>query len=244
MEKHSDHSPATPSTDRYMQFVAPTAKLLNMFYDIDAHGFENIDSQPAMYVANHLRFADSLLFAAAYAQHFGKPLRLGAKSEYFDGKGINNKGLFGRSVKKFVEVTGQIPVSRESNPRALVELSRAVKQTFDAGESVLLHAEGSRSPDQKLYKFKHGAAALAIKNSVPLVPVSVQYRDNRGLRRTDATITFGQQLIPPRYGLEFHHYPMQSDRISAITDELEQSVATLSGQERSDTFIDPYNKAP
>lgn len=227
------------------------------YADVVEEGLDNIIEGPAMYVANHLAFDDSLAIAAVYANHTGKPLRLGAKSEYFEGLGINNKGRFGRTIKKFVVNTQQIPVYRESNRRGAVDLAKDIKHRFTIGESVLLHAEGTRSPDGRLNKFKYGAASFAIKNSVPLVPVSISYEKRPLLRRDFAVVQFGDALTPQDYGMEFHHYPLlpnalvdavaprvmnQSQRVAIVTDILEARVAAMSGQERSGVFIDPYDK--
>ena len=40
-----------------------------------------------------------------------------------------------------------------------------------AGQSFLIYPEGTRSPDGRLGEFKKGAAIMAIKAGVPIVPV-------------------------------------------------------------------------
>jgi len=226
-------------------------------YRVRVEGIENIPDGPAMLVANHLIFDDSLAIAAIYANAKDKPLRLGAKAEYFEGGGINDRHWFGKPIQKFVTDTRQLPIYRESNRRGNVDLAKEIKSRFDEGEAMLFHAEGTRSPDGRLNKFKLGAAAFAIKNSVPLVPVSIMYPDHHPLRRPIAEVKFGEPLLPEQYGLHFHHYPFipdgivdavaprmmrQSDRVAAVTDVLESRVAELSGQEQSGVFIDPYTK--
>jgi len=41
-----------------------------------------------------------------------------------------------------------------------------------AGQSFLIYPEGTRSPDGRLQTFKKGAAVMAIKAKVPIVPVA------------------------------------------------------------------------
>lgn len=245
-------------TDKYMDMVPYISRYLKLRYAaIRTSGLEDIPEGPAIFVANHLRFDDSLIMAATYAQYMERPLRLGAKSEYFEGGGINDKGRLGGLVQKIVDTTQQIPVYREDNRKGAVTLAKAIKYRLDIGESVLLHAEGTRSGDGRLNKFRAGAAAFAIKYSVPLVPVAVTYDDRHFYQRTIADLQFGEPLTPQDYGMEFRHYQLipdglvdaivprimkQSERIAAVTDIAERRVAAMSGQERSGLLIDPYAK--
>jgi len=256
MERKVSREDQLARNDRYMQAVPFISAYLKLKYPhIHTTGRENIPEGPAMFVANHLRVDDSLVIAAAYAHYMKSPLRLGAKSEYFEGLGINNKGLFGKSMKRFVESTQQIPVYRSDNMRGAVSLAKDIKYRFGMGESILLHAEGTRSTDGRLNKFQHGAAGFAIKYSVPLVPTSITY-PKKGLF-TVPTLEFGEPLNPQDYGMEFPHFQLlpdsivgavaprimkQSERIAAVSDIAEQRVAEMSGQERSGILLDPYNK--
>lgn len=257
MERHARALDSFTEKDTYMNMVPWVNAYLKLRHKLVAEGTENIPDGAAMFVANHLAFDDSLAIAAVYANLKQKPLRLGAKSEYFEGKGIDNKGLMGKPIKKFVVDTQQIPVYRESNSRGTVDFSKEVKKRFQKDEALLLHAEGTRSPDGKLHKFKYGAASLAIKNSVPIVPVSITYPKRHFPLRDIALVQFGEPLLPADYGMEFTHYPLipdalvdaaaprlmnQRERVAAVTDILEARVAEMSGQERSPEYANPYNK--
>lgn len=256
MERKSLVNEELAAADKYMQAVPIITTYLKLKYPhIRTLGKEHIPEGPAMFVANHLRVDDSLIIAAAYAHYMKRPLRLGAKSEYFEGLGINNKGLLGKPIKRFVDATQQIPVYRADSARGAVTLGKALKYRFDIGESVLLHGEGTRSPDGRLNKFQIGAAAFAIKYGVPLVPTSITY-PRRGII-TVPTLEFGEPLTPQDYGMEFHHYQLlpdglvdavaprvmkQSERAAMVSAIAEQRVAAMSGQEQSGLLIDPYDK--
>jgi 1-acyl-sn-glycerol-3-phosphate acyltransferase len=68
---------------------------------------------------------------------------------------------------------GHIPVPRE-DPRAAVKaLARAAETIRERGISVLIFPEGGRSMDGVLQPFKEGAAHIAIKAGVPMVPVTL-----------------------------------------------------------------------
>ncbi|HEY8992259.1 MAG TPA: hypothetical protein VIM37_00230 [Candidatus Microsaccharimonas sp.] len=132
-----------------------------------------------------------------------------------------------------------------------------MKRLFTSGESLLFHGEGTRSIDGRLNRLKPGAAAFAIKNSVPIEPTSITYEKMPFSLRTIALVQFGKPLMPIDYGMEFHHYPLipdslvdaviprimsQKERVSKVTDILEEDIAEMSGQERSGYFLDPYTK--
>lgn len=256
MERKNLVNEELAATDRYMKVLPYISAYLKLKYPhIRTLGIENIPTGPAMFVANHLRVDDSLIIAATYAHYMKSPLRLGAKSEYFDGLGINNKGLLGKTMKRFVESTQQLPVYRADNVRGAVSLAKDIKYRFGIGESVLFHAEGTRSEDGRLNKFQVGAAAFAIKYGVPLVPTSITY-PRKGLI-TVPTLEFGEPLKLPDYGMEFTHYQLipdeivdaviprvmkQSERIAIVSDIAEQRVADMSGQEPSGIPLDPYEK--
>jgi 1-acyl-sn-glycerol-3-phosphate acyltransferase len=254
MERKTQIDEELAASDKYMKAVGYVNTYLKLKYpNIHTTGLKNIPDGPAMFVANHLRFDDSLIIAAAYAHYMKRALRLGAKSEYFEGGGINDKGLFGKQIQNFVESTQQIPVYRSDNYRGAVILGKAIKYRFGIGESILLHAEGTRSKDGRLNKFQVGAAAFAIKYGVPLVPTSITY-PRHGLL-TVPELEFGEPLVFPDYGMEFHHYQLlpdgivdavaprimkQSERTAIVSAIAEQRVADMSGQEPSGILIDPY----
>src|SRR5271156_6464989 len=63
-----------------------------------------------------------------------------------------------------------IPVNRRDRDSAIASVEKAA-EAMRAGQSFLIYPEGTRSPDGRLQEFKKGAAVLAIKAGVPIVPV-------------------------------------------------------------------------
>jgi 1-acyl-sn-glycerol-3-phosphate acyltransferase len=258
MEKISSSQNSKKSRDWYMSMLTPMSLYLASRYDIRIRGLENIPDEPTIFVANHLRVDDSPLSAAILTLHKNKPARLGAKSEYAEGLGIDNNGKFGRSLKLFVDKTHQLPVYREDNIRGAASLSRDIKQTLERKESLILHGEGTRSEDGRMNNFKRGAAAYAIKYGVPLGTISFMYEGPHSwFLREIVEVRFGEALHPPLYGMEMPHIPLIPDRfieaigprvmklsekIDRVTAVSEGRVAEMSGQERSGVFLDPYNK--
>jgi 1-acyl-sn-glycerol-3-phosphate acyltransferase len=95
---------------------------------------------------------------------------------------------------------GHIPVPRE-DPRAAVKTLTLAAQTIrDRSISMLIFPEGGRTHDGALQPFKEGAAYIAIKAGVPIVPVALigtravlPYGSGR-LRPGDVTMRIGDPI--------------------------------------------------
>jgi 1-acyl-sn-glycerol-3-phosphate acyltransferase len=80
-------------------------------------------------------------------------------------------------------------------------LDRAAER-IRAGSSVLLFAEGTRSPDGNLQQFKRGPFNLAAKAGVPVVPVAINGsyrvlpRHSYRIRSGTITIVLGDPILP------------------------------------------------
>ena len=64
-------------------------------------------------------------------------------------------------------------VDRGNRKTAIASLDKAAQQIRD-GISIIVFAEGTRSPDLTVKPFKKGPFALAMKAGVPLVPVAIE----------------------------------------------------------------------
>ena len=67
---------------------------------------------------------------------------------------------------------GHLPLDRENPRNAIVDLERAAA-ALQSGDSIVIFAEGSRSPDGTLQPFLSGGFRLAIENHVPVLPVAI-----------------------------------------------------------------------
>ncbi len=225
-------------SDAYKVFYPLIRAGLDTRYHRMVDGTENIPDQPAVYAANHVQFADSPLIAASYTEATGKPLRFAAKQEYFDGKGIDDRGKFGRPVKWFMEHTHMIPVDRENtNPRAFQVFQETVTDRIRQGNSVALHPEGTRSEDGRLHKFKSGAARIALALSVPIVPVGLVYARYDNQRKAHVEIHFGKPIMPEEFhGLPYALIPGQGKKAEHLIQVVEDRVADLTGLEQDGVF--------
>jgi 1-acyl-sn-glycerol-3-phosphate acyltransferase len=204
--------------------------ILHLLWRPRADGVENVPrTGPAILVCNHLSFAD----------HFFGPLPLPrkvtflAKAEYFTGKGL--KGLISRA---FFTGMGQVPIDRTGGRASEAALSTGLR-VLSEGKLLGIYPEGTRSPDNRLYRGKTGVARLALESGAPVIPMA--------MTNTFELMPAGRTL--PRLGLhpgvrfgkplDFARYKgMAHDRVvlRAVTDEIMYAIMELSGQE----YVDRY----
>lgn len=122
-------------------------------------GAEILHKQPvAVYAANHTSYMDTPVIFAALPFQF----RILAKKELWSTPFIG--WYLGRS--------GQIPIDT-ANPRATLSSLGVGVKALRAGMPLFVFPEGSRTPDGELQTFLSGAAYLAIRAQVPLVPIAL-----------------------------------------------------------------------
>lgn len=66
-----------------------------------------------------------------------------------------------------------VPINR-SNPMAARAAINEALTRLERGVSFLVYPEGTRSPDGRLQRFKHGVFVLALRAGVPIVPITLQ----------------------------------------------------------------------
>ncbi len=206
-------------------------------FDRSVEGIENIPDTPAIYAPNHIQFADSLIVAASYTEATGIPMRFAAKQEYFDGKGLDDKGKFGRSLKWIMEHGRMIPVDREAvSPRAFQALQLEVGNRLDNGDAVALHPEGTRSEDGRLHKFKSGASRIALAQMVPIVPVGIVYTNYSNGNKTHVDVEFGRPVMPSEYTRAPYTLLPGRQKAEHLIQVVEDRVADITGMPQSGTF--------
>jgi len=171
-----------------------------IFLKLRAKGVENIPANPPYVISpNHVTYVDGM-WVASYLprKHFDVMCCMAAK-ELED-----SRGWLGRLIMK---VGRGIAADRFGNPvRALI----LAKKQLDKGEILLLHPEGTRSPDGKVGELKDGACYLAIKANCPLLPVYIyggyevfnrhmkfpKTFDWKNFKKKRVTLYFGKPFIP------------------------------------------------
>ena len=112
----------------------------------------------AVYAANHTSYMDTPVVFSALPFQF----RILAKKELWSMPFIG----------WYLNRSGQIPIDTENPRAALSSLSAGVK-ALRSGMPLFVFPEGSRTPDGDLQAFLSGAAFLAIRAQVPVIPVAL-----------------------------------------------------------------------
>jgi 1-acyl-sn-glycerol-3-phosphate acyltransferase len=122
-------------------------------------GVENLREHPvAVYASNHTSYMDTPVVFAALPFQF----RILAKKELWPIAFIG----------WYLDRSGQIPIDTANPSRTLSSLGVGVK-ALRAGMPLFVFPEGSRTPNGELQPFLSGAAYLAIRAQVPLVPIAL-----------------------------------------------------------------------
>lgn len=112
----------------------------------------------AVYASNHLSYYDTPVLFAKLPFQF----RILAKQSLW-------KIPF---VGWYLNRSGQVPVDANSGRSAIAGLLRGVK-TLQQGLPLMIFPEGGRAAQGRLTPFQSGAAFMAIKAQVPLVPLAL-----------------------------------------------------------------------
>ncbi len=121
-------------------------------------GAEKLRAAPAVYACNHLSYMDTPTLFGQLPFQF----RIFAKA------GLWKLPFIGW----YLDRSGQVPIDDKSPRSAIAGLLRGVK-TLHSGLPVLIFPEGRRTPDGTIKTMASGAAFLAIRAQVPLVPLAL-----------------------------------------------------------------------
>ncbi len=150
----SKHKPG-----RLQHAIAQTWARLSVFISgarVQVSGLENIPTETAVYACNHTSYMDTPVVFSSLPFQF----RILAKKELW---GIPFIGWY-------LNRSGQIPIDT-ANPRTtLSSFSKGVHALRD-GLNIFVFPEGGRTPDRQLKPLLNGAAFLALRAQVPIVPV-------------------------------------------------------------------------
>jgi 1-acyl-sn-glycerol-3-phosphate acyltransferase len=184
-------------------------------------GAENLRKYPvAVYAANHTSYMDTPVIFATLPFQF----RILAKAELW-------KLPF---IGWYLNRSGQLPIDTD-NPRATLSSLGAAVKALRAGMPLFVFPEGSRTPDGELQAFLSGAAFLAIRAQVPLVPIALNgvYDllpiHTRHFFPGTLTLTVGEPI--PTTGLS----PRQTEELTA---RLRATIQALCQQQDSPVPVD------
>ncbi|MBW2461741.1 MAG: 1-acyl-sn-glycerol-3-phosphate acyltransferase [Deltaproteobacteria bacterium] len=135
------------------------ADLLFAVYRLRTGGLENIPTEGgAVVIHNHVSVVDWLFMFVAcprvprFVMHYRD----------YDRPGL--RWLF--------DAFGVIPIApKKEDPELLARADRTIDEALAAGDLVVLCPEGTMTPDGELSPFREGAARIARRCNVPVVPV-------------------------------------------------------------------------
>lgn len=182
--------PAASATYRFAAGIAFGAMELQR-WRFDVTGADHLPTTGgAVVAANHTSFWDFFVVGRHGYYAHGRPIRIMAKSSLFE------MPVFGAIMRR----AEHIPVHRGEGADALASAVHALEQ----GELVLVLPEQTISPSFELLPFKTGAARMAQRAGVPLVPAAswgshrfhTVRRRPRPRWRLPVSVGYGEPLHP------------------------------------------------
>lgn len=157
----------------------------------DVGGLDRLEAlpSPAIFAANHSSHIDTPLVLTSLPERFRHRTAVAAGADYFFDKRWKG-GLWALTINA-------IPIERTKVSPQSTKL--AVKLIRD-GWSLVIFPEGGRSPDGWGQSHRAGAAYLAVRTGVPVVPVHLRgtrrilKKGGKGVRPAQTEVTFGRPL--------------------------------------------------
>ena len=181
--------------------------------------YKDVLSNGAVTIANHVHYWDYICVMKAL-HNFKWPYLLSW-----------DKNINGDSGP-LVRFVGGIPIP-ENDDEATIAFNKALKKLFEEHHFLHIYPEGSMwEYYAPIRPFKKGAASLAIKNNVPILPMGFSYRKPNWIRRKIFkqmalfTLSIGAPIMPnPDLN--------QSAQIDDMTIRAHEAVCTLAGFDNS-----------
>ncbi len=189
--------------------------LSRLLYNTKLFGTENVKSgERYIFCPNHECHFDGMWVMGNLPDEFRNNFCSVAADYLFKDK----------SFRKGVVLMGGIPVHRSGN--TTTAMKRACECITNEGYNLLIHPEGTRTRDGKLGKFKSGAADLAIKSGLKIIPVCINGARDIFPPDIEKPRIFDKEHFR-RYPLEIHYgKPIDPNgkSVEQITGEIEKQI--------------------
>ncbi len=182
--------------------------LFNTYFRGRIYGVEKVPkSGAAIAVSNHASYFDPPILSTS----MGRPVAFMAKEELFKVP----------ILKSGIRLYGAYPVNRDGSDRAAI---RSAIKAIEAGWITGLFLEGTRTKDGRIHHPKLGAALIAAKTQVPLIPVSLWgtekiFAGSSFPRPVPLTIRIGDVIAPPQ--------STKKEELSAITEKCASIINSM-----------------
>lgn len=164
--------------------------VLHTYFRAKIYGAENVPQKGSLLVvSNHASDFDPPILSNCVC----RPVAFMAKEELFRIP----------VLKQAIKLYGAYPVKRGSADRSAI---REALKSLELGWAVGLFIGGTRTPDGRIHDPKLGAATIASKAQVPLLPVSlwgtekIISKDSSLPRAVPITVRIGNLIPPPTSG--------------------------------------------
>ncbi len=199
----------------YRSLRAVLLAFSKVWFRIEVIGRDNLPSTGGFIVApgGHRSILDTPVVALGS----GRMLRYMGAEKYFEIPGF---GWFLRSV-------GGFPVERGIADREALRLS---EQILEAGHPLVVFPESTRFEGPLVQELKEGAAFMACRTGVPLVPIGIGGAERafpkgaRFLKPTKVTVVIGEPLFPP---IREGGGRVKRSQVKALTNELHDTLQKL-----------------
>jgi 1-acyl-sn-glycerol-3-phosphate acyltransferase len=222
---HYDSSWARKLPARYGRFLLTEGVLRPIVAGLaqpERRGLDRLDGLegPAIFAANHHSHLDAGLLITSLPEPHRHQVFAAAAADYF----------FDNRLKATASalVLNAIPIERSKVGRRSADQAAAL---LDEGWSMVIFPEGGRSPDGWGHPFRGGAAYLAIRCGVPVVPVHLA-GTGRILPKGKSTPKPGRTVVT--FGTPLQ--PAQGERSQALADRIERAVAALADEATTDWY--------
>ncbi len=200
--------------------AAPEIQGLDRLADLRRQHDRGGDARPVIFAANHVSHLDAPMMITSIPEPWRHRLIVAAAADYF----------FATRVKGTASALalGAIPIDRSRVNRRSADLASSL---MGDGWSLLIFPEGGRSPDGWGQPFRGGAAFLAVRTGVAVVPVHLDGTGSilgKGMKRPKpgrTIVTFGAPLRPE-----------DGEDARRLGDRIERAVAELADEAATDWY--------
>lgn len=203
-------------------------------------GGENIPTEGgAIMASNHQSVYDSFVFPLLCPRQLVFP----AKSEYF-----TKPGLKGKFQKWFFSSAGQVPIDRTAD-NAGDALINVATDVLKKGDLFGIYPEGTRAPDQRVYKGRTGMARIALSTGAPVVPVGMIDSGKANpigsvlIRPVKVEVRIGEPIDPIKWCEENGYDPASRDAARPFTDYVMHALSELTDYPYVDVYASDVKKS-
>lgn len=184
-----------------------TKGIYRLVYNVKTEGLENIPEGAFVIASNHRSYADPPLLAICAGV---SKYSFVAKEELF------RNPFFGWLIRKL----GAFPVSRGKGDMSVINDS---VERLKEGRRLVIFPEGTRSRDGKVGRGKTGAALIAAKSGMPVVPAGIVFEGKLHFR-SKVEVKFGRPIMPEEMNTGTDPTPRELKEIKA---KIMESITSL-----------------